>query len=472
MKTSIKDSSAERPDARLTFPFQFPLLCSLLLGLLSGSAAPRSAAASGSESHAARLIASPEQGWPQWRGPRRDGISDETGLLQQWPDGGPALLWKTNGIGAGYAAPIITGGRIYLSGDADDELRILALDLEGNRLWEAKNGSAWKTPYPGSRASCVYSEGRVYHLNAHGRVTCLDAATGKEIWGFETFERFGGRNITWALSEGLLVDGPRLIVTVGGTRALMVALDKKTGETVWTSDPLRLGPSDNPAHERLAEPAGQIDNASYASPVLFALDGRRHIVSSSLRHVFGVDAGSGELLWTRPIPTRYSVVAATPVVIGDGVFMTAPDGDGGRLYRIRNEGAGVGIDTLWRTPLDTCHGGLVHVGDALYGSWYRGKKGWVCLDARTGELRYETDEIAMGSVLYADHRLYCLSQEGEMALINPTPQGFEFKGKFRLVSGRKNDVWTHPVVLDGRLYLRYHDTLYCYDVCASQLFRQ
>jgi outer membrane protein assembly factor BamB len=468
MKMNVKDFSAGR-----TLTFAFPLqaqacwLSRLLLAFIMTCTFPFTSSASGNDATSARLIASPEPGWPQWRGPRRDGISDETGLLQQWPEGGPPLLWKISGVGAGYAAPIITGGRIYLAGDMDDEVRIIALDLEGNRVWESKNGAAWKTPYPGSRASCVYSQGRIYHLNAHGRVTCLDAKNGKELWGFEMFERFGGRNITWALSEGLVVDGSRLIVTVGGTRALMVALDKKTGETLWTSDPLRLGPSDNPAHERLAEPAGQVDNASYASPVLFELNGRRHLVSGSLRHVFGVDADSGELLWTRPMKTQWSVIALTPVVIGDGVFMTAPDGDGGRLYRIRNEGSAVAIDTVWSTPLDTCHGGAVHVGDALYGSWYRGKRGWACLDARTGELRYETDQIAMGSVLYADKRLYVLSQEGEMALLDPTPEGFVFKGKFRLVSGRKNDVWTHPVILDGRLYLRYHDTLYCYDIRAG-----
>jgi outer membrane protein assembly factor BamB len=413
-----------------------------------------------------QLIASPEPGWPQWRGPRRDGISDETGLLRQWPEGGPQLLWKSSGIGNGYSAPIITGGRIYLAGDHGDDLRIHALDLEGRHVWQAKNGRAWARPHPGARASCAYSEGRVYHLNAHGRVVCLDANSGEELWAAELFERFGGRNITWALSEGLLVDGLRLIVTVGGTQALMAALDKKTGETIWTTEPLRLGTTDDPAHQRLAEPAGEIDNASYASPILFQLGARRHIVTCSLRHVFGVDADTGNLLWTRPLPTRYSVIGMTPVLVDDAIFITAPDGDGGSLFRIHDESGGVRIEKVWSTELDNCHGGVVRVGDALYGAWYR-RKGWVRLDARTGAVRYELPDLAIGSVLYADGRLYCLSQEGEMALLEPTADAFDIAGRFNLISERKRDVWTHPVILDGRLYLRYHDTLFCYDIRDS-----
>jgi outer membrane protein assembly factor BamB len=446
---------------------------------------------------AGRLIASPEPGWPQWRGPRRDGICDETGLLQQWPAGGPKLLWQTAGLGRGYCAPIITARRIYLTGDVGDQLHIFALDLQGQRLWQSRNGRAWSGPYPGARASCTYSEGRLYHRNAYGRVACLDAATGAELWAVDVLERFGGKTITWGLAENLLVDGPRLIVTAGGTTALMAALDKKTGATVWTTEPLRLGKSGHPAQERLTEPEGEADTASYGSPILFTLGGRRHLVSSSLRHIFGVDADTGKLLWTRPFPTRYLVIAATPVLVGDAVFVTAPDTDSGGLFRIlpmnicapesakpkpglnsslspsEGERAGVRgvpvrVEKLWAAHLDTCHGGQVYVNGALYGSYYRHDKGWACLDARTGQVLYQTKELAQGSALYADGRLYCLSQEGEMTLLKPTPHGFEFTGRFRLVPDRKDDAWTHPVILDKRLYLRYHDTLYCYDVQASQ----
>jgi outer membrane protein assembly factor BamB len=437
---------------------------SLAVVLLGGG---QSLAAEPADPSAARLIASPEPDWPQFRGPRRDEICDETGLLQSWPEGGPRLLWKSDGLGRGYSAPIVVQDRIYLAGDFGDELRILALDLQGRKVWESQNGRSWEGPYPGARASCTYSEGRLYHMNAHGRVVGLDAATGRELWACLLFERFGGKNLTWATSENLLVDGPRLIVTPGGSRALMAALDKTCGATVWSTEPLRLGPSSGEAQQRLPEPPGGIDSCSYGSPILVALGNRRLIVHTSLRHLFGVDADSGQLLWTRPYPTRYSVIAATPVLVDDAVFITAPDTEeGGKLFRLQFQGAEVRLDLLWSTPLDTCHGGVIYRDGLLYGSWYRRGKGWAAIDARTGAVRYRTDAIDSGSVLYADGRLYCLSQTGEMALLKPGPDRFEVAGRFRLVSERVSDAWTHPVIVHGRLYLRYHDTLFCYGVRA------
>jgi len=405
--------------------------------------------------------------WPQWRGPRRDGVCDETGLLQQWPEGEPKLLWKSTDLGRGYSAPIIVGQRIYLAGDVGDDLAIFALDLDGRQVWQTKNGRAWNGPYPGARASCTFSDGRLYHLNAHGRVACLDAANGVELWSVNLVERFGAKVITWGLSENLLVDGPRVIVTPGGSKALIAALDKKTGETVWASEPLRLGKSDQPSHERVAEPSGQIDNASYASPILFKLGVRRLLVNCSLRHVFGADADTGQLLWSRPMPTRYSVIAITPVRVGDGVFVTAPDGQGGKLFRLRADGPQVRVEEAWRAELDTCQGGVVPVNDALYGAMYRERKTWLCVDAQTGKVRYRLEDLAKGPLLYADKRLYCLSEEGEAALLNPTANGFEVLGRLRLVPERKSDAWTHPVIANGRLYLRYHETLFGYDVRAK-----
>ena len=405
--------------------------------------------------------------WPQWRGPRRDGVCDETGLLQQWPEGGPKLLWSSTNLGRGYCAPIVVVQRIYLAGDVGDELQIFALGLDGKRVWQTKNGRAWIGPYPGARASCTISDGRLYHLNAHGRVACLDATNGTEIWSVNLVERFGAKVIHWGLSENLLVDGQRVIVTPGGSKALVAALNKRTGETVWASEPLRLGESNAPSHERLAEPSGEFDSASYASPVLFKLGDRRLIVNCSLRHAFGADADTGQLLWSRPLITRYNVIANTPVLVGDGVFVTAPDSEGGKLYRLRADGPQMRVEEVWRTELDTCQGGVVQVKGALYGAMYRQRKDWACLDSQTGSVRFQLSDLAKGPLLYADNRLYCLSEEGEVALLNPTAKEFEVTGRFRLVSGRKSDAWTHPVISDGRLYLRYHETLFCYEVRAK-----
>jgi outer membrane protein assembly factor BamB len=412
----------------------------------------------------AELAVAPDPGWPQWRGPRRDGICTETGLLQSWPAEGPSLLWKTSGLGQGYSAPILTGGALYLAGDVGEHLVLFALDQQGRRLWTATNGASWKSPYPGARSSCTFAQGRLLHLNAHARIACYEEATGRELWAVDLQDRFGSRKITWATSECVLVDGQRVIVTVGGSKALVAALDLGTGKTVWTTPSLLLGPAPSPAQQRVKEPAGEADPPSYTSPILFTLGGRRHLVGCSQRHVFGVDPDSGRLLWTRPLQTRYHVVAMTPVLVDDAVFMTAPDTEDARLYRLNVAADSVDVAEVWSTKLDTCHGGVVRLGDALYGSWYRAGKGWACLDAKTGAVRYQTDALAKGSILYADKRLYVLSEEGEMALLRPTESAFEFEGKFRLVPERKNDVWTHPVILDGRLYLRYHDTLFCYDI--------
>jgi outer membrane protein assembly factor BamB len=340
------------------------------------------------------------------------------------------------------------------------------MDLAGKPVWQAVNGASWRGQYPGARASVAVSEGRLFHMNAHAQVACFDAATGRELWAVNLFDEFGGKNITWGISECVLVDGGKVIVTPGGTRALMVALDVRDGTAVWRSGPLRLGASDLPRHERVAEPAGDTDNAGYASPILIEVGGRRLIVSCSLRHVFGVDAATGELLWTRPLPTRFSVIAAQPVLYNNGIFVTAPDAGGGRYYRFRDGADGVLPELVWRSELDTCHGGVVHVDGLLIGSWYRARKGWAALDASTGTVRYELPGVPKGSLLYADGRIYALSEAGEMLLLKPGDGEFVVTGRFEFVEGRASDVWAHPVIWGKRLYLRHHERLVCYDIAG------
>jgi len=397
------------------------------------------------EAPAGRLIASPEAGWPQWRGPRRDGISDEKGLLQTWPEGGPKLLWKVPDLGRGWSSPIITQGTLYITGDVGEDLVVYAFDLDGKPKWQAKNGAAWKGSWPGARACLAASEGRLYHMNAHGRVACLDAATGREQWVVNVFERFEGRNITWAVAECLLVDGPRVVVTPGGRKAMMAALDKKTGETVWTSAPI----------------AG--DKAGYASPILFEFGGRRHLVNFSSRHAFGVDADTGKLQWTVDCANRYEVNVCTPVFADGRVLLVSPDGPDAMLFALQVQGGETRAERVWTSDLDTCTGGGVLVDGVFYGSGYRTLRGWRGIDWKTGQTKWETRELESGSAIWADGRLYLLSETGAAALAKPAPAGLEFRGRLDLVT-KKQDAWTHPVILDGRLYLRYHNTLWCYDV--------
>ncbi len=403
--------------------------------------------------------------WYQFRGPARNGICRETGLLKEWKNGSPSLLWTVTNIGTGYSAPIFVNDRFFLAGDVDDDLVIFAFDIDGKIIWRSKNGSAWKGPYPGARASCTYSDGRLYHLNAHGRLGCFSALDGKELWAVNAVEKFGGKVITWGLGECVLVDENCVYVTVGGKQGLMAALNKTNGAVTWISEPLVLGEAKLPDYERVSEPAGDVDSASYASPIMFTIDKKKFISGCSLRHIYVIDAANGKLICTKAFPNRYQVIALMPVLVNDAIFFTAPDAGGGVLYKI--EANGVLSKKLWTTPLDTCHGGVIALNGTLYGSYYRGRTGWVAVSLQDGSVRFNLKTIPMGSVLYADGRLYCLSQEGDMALVSPSSDNLEIVGQFRLINERKSDVWTHPVIYNKRLYLRYHNRLFCYDIAEN-----
>ena len=392
------------------------------------------------------LIASPEPDWPQWRGLRRDGISDEKGLLQSWPNNGPKLLWKVDGLGKGWSSPIVVNNRLYITGDVGEDLIVFAFDTNGNPIWKVKNGKYWKNPYPGARASCAFSEGRIYNLNAHGRLVCLDAASGDEIWTTNILERFDAKNITWALSECLLIDGPRVIVTPGGKKALMAALDKRNGRTIWTTEPLVN------------------DNTSHSSPILFRYAGRRLITNCSSAHGFGVDADTGKLLWTVPLRNPHGVNASSPVYGSGSVFYVTPYAENGRLYKLVADGQNITAEHIWTSPLDTVTGGAVLVDGTLFAAGYRKPKWWFGIDWQTGITKYELQDLTTGAAIYADGRLYCLDESGAVALLKWGNNSLEAVGQFRLFPEKTRDAWAHPVLLDGRLYLRYHDTLWCYDV--------
>ena len=403
----------------------------------------------------ARLVASTEPGWPQFRGPRRDGISDERGLAKTWPQSGPRTIWTTTNLGRGFSSPIIGKDRIFISRDVGEDLHLFALDLSGHLVWTATNGASWKDPYPGARAAAAYSSNRVYLQNAHGRVGCYDAATGRELWAVGLLETFGGKPITWGLIECLLVDDQAVYTVAGGTNALVVALDKRTGKALWKSAPLIDSGPEHP-----------VDNASYVSPILVEFAGRRLLIGCSLRHLFCADAKDGRLLWTKRIPTTYNVLAMMPAFLGDGVFMTAPHGPSGRFYRFTppaKSGGDPGVEEAWTSKLETCQGGVVHVEGRLFGSFYQGRKGWAALDAKTGATLFTAPAFVKGAGLWANRRLHAYSEDGWMRLLEPAKDRFEVHGQFRFAEAR-NDAWTHPVILNGQLYLRYHERLACFEV--------
>lgn len=392
--------------------------------------------------------------WPQFRGPRRDGISDEKNLLQTWPADGPKLLWSAKNLGRGFSSPTIVRDRIYITGDIAEEVHLFALDLTGKKIWTATNGPSWKDPYPGARSTITFSDGKLYHQNAHGHVTAFNAADGKQLWTVDLLKTFAGANITWGMSECLLVDDRAVYTTAGGKDALVVALDKHTGKTIWKTPALNDKTRDN-----------SLENASYVSPVLVEFAGRRLIIGCSLRHLYCVDAADGQLQFTQHMPTAYSVIAMPPAIIDGAIFMTAPHGKAGRLWKLL-PGQKISAEEVWQTTLDTCQGGVVHVGGKIIGSFYPGRNGWAAISAKTGEVLYQQQDWVKGAPLYADNRLYLLSEDGQMRLAEITETKFVEHGQFRLARAQ-NDAWAHPVIHNARLYLRYHDRLNTYDLRSN-----
>jgi outer membrane protein assembly factor BamB len=414
------------------------------LGVAAASVAFESLAAEGP---APSLVRAAAPGWPQWRGPRRDGISEEKGLLQTWPEGGPKLLWKVSGIGRGFSSPVVSEGSVYITGDTETELVISSLTTDGQPRWKTASGEPWKKNFPGSRASCCLDGGKVYHLNAYGDLVCLEAATGAKVWGVNLLARYEAKNINWGISESVFVHGGRVFATPAGAKGLVVALDKRTGAEVW------------------ATPAIEGEQAAYAAPILVDDGGRQVLVNCASAHAFGVDAETGALLWKLPHADPKNTVSVTPMLYGRRLFVTCSSRDYGAVCGL--DVAGGTVARAWLRELKISHGGMLCVGSRLYGASGKGEAtGWVALDAGDGKLTAADPSGALGdgASIYADGRLYLLTARGVMTLQVITDTGFTPAGSFRLVEGKVQDAWAHPVLCDGRLYLRYHDTLFCFDV--------
>ena len=400
---------------------------------------------------APKLIASTEADWPQWRGPLRDSISSETGLLNAWPEGGPKLLWKADGMGKGWCSPIIVGGRIYIVGDVGSDLKIFALGLDGKVKWTVTNGKAWKKAFPGGRAACCYSDGKIYQINGSGRVVCLDAKDGKELWAVDIIKRFDAKLPTFGISECLLIDGDNVIVTPAGKKATIAALNKKTGETVW----MGLTPPE----------ATQI--AGYAAPILVNWGGKRIIIASTSFRAFAVDASDGKLLWTSGMKFTKYACSTIPVLCGDDlVFISNTSNNDQESAMLKITPSGDKAKKTWKLPLCSTSGSSLQVGGNLYIASARGITGLLCIDAKTGEVKAKLPGLTDASMVWADGKLFVQSASGKVLLIKTADDGLKTLGSFEVVQvkAKRKDAWAHPVLLNGKLYLRYHDTLFCYDV--------
>jgi outer membrane protein assembly factor BamB len=382
--------------------------------------------------------------WPRFHGLYGNNLSAETGLLKEWPEGGPELVWRTDGIGHGFSSVAITGGLIYTAGNVDKKTVITAVDMDGNVQWQVENGKAWTGEHPGSRGTPTVDGDRLYHESPLGELVCLNAKTGERIWGLNILDEFGARNIQWALAESVLIDGDRVICCPGGSQASVVALDKTTGRTVWAAE-------------------GTGDLAGYASPVLAECQGLRMILTMNQKALIGVGADRGDLLFRHEHVTRYDINATAPIYHDGHVFISSGYGAGSELLKIRVDGQQAAARQVWESKeLDNHHGGVILLDGHLYGSSHGGK--WICLKWETGEVAYAERGVGKGSLTYADGMLYTFSENREMGLVKATPDGHTVISQFELPSGGPGNSWAHPVVCGGRLYLRHSDSLFAYNV--------
>jgi outer membrane protein assembly factor BamB len=389
--------------------------------------------------------------WPQWRGPNRDGIAHSTGLLDQWPEQGPPLLWQTRGLGSGYSSVAVTGGRIYTQGNRNG-VKLICLDAEDRReLWSAQlGGGNDPTGAPTVDGDLVFAE------DNDGNLICVKIETGEEVWRKNFNRDFGGGRPNWGFSESPLVDGDRLICTPGGPDAMLAALDKRTGEVVWTC----ASPREGRGH----------GGAGYSSPVISQAGGVKQYVQLTGKGVIGVRANDGKLLWTYDGVSNGTANIPTPIIRGDFVFCSSGYNTGSALLKITARGQEATAQEVYFLQSQTFqnhHGGMVLVDGHIYAGHGHNNGFPICVEMQTGKVAWGGDIRGPGSgsaaVVYADGDIIYRYQNGTVALVEATPREFRLKSQFKPVHQQGNS-WAHPVVADGKLYLREQDVLMCYDL--------
>ncbi len=378
----------------------------------------------------------------RWRGSNGNGVYNETGLLKQWPANGPEILWAFDALGEGHSSPVFANELIYLSAGIDSSGYIVALTLDGKLKWKASYGKEFYESYPGARTSPVVVGDLLYIYSGNGILTCMDATNGDIKWTKDAFNDFDGTNIRWGVTETVVVDGDVVYLTPGGKNNNVVALNRFDGDLIWTS-------------------TGMGDVSAYCTPLLVELSARKLLVTMTADHIIGIDAADGKMLWSHPQTNRWQVHANTPVFHEGGLFCFSGYGQGGVRLDLSNDGAS--IEKAWfKEELDSRIGGMVVIDGYLYGSGDKARE-WRCVDWKTGEEKYASKEIGKGVVIYADGMLYCYSDKGQLALVEATPEAFKLvsQAKVELGSGQH---WSHPVINNGKLYVRHGNTLIAYKI--------
>ncbi len=387
---------------------------------------------------------------PQFRGPNRDGRFDEQGLMKTWPEGGPAVAWVAKGIGSGYSSISVVAGKIYASGMGAEETGMVSIlnAVDGKMEKVVRYGKeTMNDQAPGPRSTPTIDGNRLYILSGLGIAYCIDLTKNSVLWNADLLKRFGGENNTWTLAESLLVDGDRVICTPGGVEGGVVALNKMTGETVWATK-------------------GINDKASYCSPAIVTHNGHRILLTETEKLVVGVNPDNGALLWTYPHKTEYDIHAVTPLYSNGLVYFSGGYGSGGGALELSPDGAAVTLK--WEDKkLDCQHHGVVLVDGYLYGTGHKNNQ-LVCLEMATGKAMWQSKDVKQGAAVFADGMLYVYEgpKAGVVDLVKVSPGGMEMAGKFSVTEGADKH-WAHPVIANGRLYIRHGDALIAYNIAAK-----
>jgi len=378
----------------------------------------------------------------QWRGPNRDGIYPGETLLKVWPDSGPKLLWSVDGLGDGYSSPAVTSDRIYVTGMISGKGLLFAFNKDGKLNWKTDYGPEWSGSSPGARTTPTVVDDKIFLISGEGGAVCLDT-NGKMVWSVDLEKTFRARNIEWGITESPLVDGDRVICTPGGRDAMMVALNRHTGETIWTT-------------------AGNREQSGYCSPWIIQHGNRRLILTMTAKSVVGLDADTGDYLWHHAHVTEYDVNPNTPLYHDGKLFTVSGYGTGGQMFKLSDNGKN--ITRLWSEKiLDSQMGAVVLVDGYIYGSGHN-KRGWHCLDWKTGKVQFSERAVgSKGNIIYSDGMIYSYSENGTVALVKPNPERFEVVSSFKIQKG-SGEHWAHLVIKDGRLHVRHGNLLMVYEI--------
>lgn len=422
--------------------------------------------------------------WPQWRGPERNAISQEKGLLQEWPKEGPPLAWRIEGLGGGDGAPAIAEGRIYIMGTRGGEEVVRALsEQDGKELWATPLGPKYRQRMPQSQegpgCTPTVDGDRLYVLGMDGDLACLQTKDGEVVWQRSLTKDSGGRVPMWSYRESPLVDGDQVICTPGGPDALLVALNKTNGETIWKSQLPQAGAAPRaeappPRRGKGGFGRGSGADASYSSAIAIEAAGQRQYVQFTAKALVGIAAADGKFLWRYDAPANSSGInCATPIFQDDVVFAASAYAAGGGAVRLTQDAEGkiVPEEVYFSKRMQNHHGGMVVVDGALYGAnGGNGGGNLLCLDFQTGDVLWDErgkGRAAKGSIAFADGRIYYRVEDGTLLLIEPNNKEYVERGRFKQPDRSRSPAWAHPVIANGKLYVRDHDLLLCYNIKAE-----